>query len=247
MRKTFMDKRYRSKRSKRLHRQINGGGAIHNHGIALHRRYDRLDKKSLSCFTLHTHLATLKKLPKYAWWKQRGSQAIQNIAARIDKGSKAFFANGQARKAGKFSRRVGPPSCRKVRNAQSFTLSQAGWKLLAGHRLKIGATIDKFAKSRESEGTVKTVTITRDPLGDVSGYCSWLVEPQPIVRVMTGQSAGCDFGLTTSLTGSDGAAYQAPQPLKRSLQALAQANRRLSTKRKGSCNRRQARWHLDRV
>ena len=154
MRKTFKYKLYRSKRNKRLHRQINIGGAIHNHCIALHRRYYRLYKKSLTCFTLNNHLAKLKKLPKYAWWKQLGSQAIQGIAARIDKGYKAFFANVKARKAGKVSRRVGPPSFRKVRNAKSFTLSQAGWKLLEGNRLKIGATIYKFAKSREIDGTV---------------------------------------------------------------------------------------------
>ena len=245
MRKTFKYKLYRSKRTKRLHRQINVGGAIHNHCLALHRRYYRLYKKSLSCFTLNNHLATLKKLPKYAWWKQRGSQAIQNIAVRIDKGYKAFFANVKARKAGEVRRRVGPPSFRKVRNAKSFTLLQAGWKLLDGNRLKIGSAVYKFAKSREIEGTVKTVTIKRDPLGDLYVYFSCLVEAQPIVRLMTGQRVGFDFGLTTYLTGSDGTAYHAPQPLKRSLKDVAKANRRLSTKRKGSCNRRQARLHLD--
>ena len=247
MRKTFKYELYRSKKSKRLHRQINVGGAIHNHCIALHRRYYRLYKKSLSCFTLNNHLAKLKKLPKYAWWKQLGSQAIQDIAARIDKGYKAFFANVKARKAGKVSRRVGPPGFRKVRNAKSFTLSQCGWKLLDGNRLKIGSTIYKFAKSREIDGTVKTVTIKRDPLGDLYVYFSCLIDEQPIVRAMTGKSAGFDFGLTTYLTGSDGTEYQAPQPLRRSLKALTKANRKLSSKHKGSRNRYQARLHLDRV
>ncbi len=245
--KTFKYKLYRSKHTKRLHRQINVGGAIHNHCIALHRRYYRLYKKSLTCFTLNTHLAKLKRLPKYAWWKQLGSQAIQGIAARIDKGYKAFFANVQARKAGQSARRVGPPTFRKVSHAKSFTLSQAGWKLLEGNRLKIGATVYKFTKSREMEGTVKTVTVKRDPLGDVYVYFSCLLEPQPIVRVMTGKSAGFDFGLATYLTGSDGTEFQAPQPFKHRLKDVAQAHRRLSTKRKGSCNRRQARLHLARV
>lgn len=247
MRKTFKYKLYRSKKSQRLHRQINVGGAIHNHCIALHRRYYRLYKKSLTCFALNNHLAKLKKLAKYAWWKQLGSQAIQNIAARIDKGYQAFFANVKARKAGKVSRRVGPPTLRKVRNAKSFTLAQAGWNLLEGHRLKIGATISKFAKSRAIEGVVKTVTIKRDPLGDVYVYFSCIIAEQPIVRLTTGQSAGFDFGLTTYLTGSDGTAYLAPQPLKKSLQVLAKAHRRLTSKRTGSCNRHPARLPLDRV
>ncbi len=247
MRKTFKYKLYRSKHTKRLHRQINVGGAIHNHCIALHRRYYRVYKKSLSCFTLNTHLARLKKLPKYAWWKQLGSQAIQGIAARIDTGYKAFFANVQARKAGKISRRVGPPTFRKIRKAKSFTLTQAGWKLLGGNRLKIGTTVYKFAKSREIDGTVKTVTIKRDTLGELFVYFSCLVEEQPIVRLMTGHSAGFDFGLTTYLTGSDGTTYQAPQPLKRSLKDVGKAHRRLSRKRQGSCNRRQAQRRLARV
>ncbi len=142
---------------------------------------------------------------------------------------------------------MGPPSFRKVRSAKSFTLKQAGWKLLEGHRLKIGQTVYKFAKSREMDGTVKTVTIKRDPLGDLYVYFSCVVEPQPITRVMTGHSAGFDFGLTTYLTGSDGTMHHAPQPLQSSLKAIAQANRHLSQKKKGSCNRRQAQRHLDRV
>ncbi len=191
MPKTFKYKLYRRKRNGKLHRQIHVGGAIHNPCIALHRRYDRLYKKSLSCFTLNNHLTKLKKLPKYAWWTQLGSHAIQGIAARIDKGSKAFFAHVKARQAGKITRRVGPPTFRKVRNAKSFTLSQAGWKLRDGNRLKIGATLYRFAKSQEIDGTIKTVTIKRDPLGDVYVYFSCILDDQqPIYRVMTGHSAG---------------------------------------------------------
>lgn len=248
MRKTFMYKLYRCKRIKRLHRQINVGGAIHNHCIALHKRYYRLYKKSLSLYALINHLAKLKKLPKYAWWKQLGSQAIQGIAARIDKGYKAFFVNAKSRKAGKTTLHVGPPTFRKVRNAKSFTLTQAGWKLLEGNRLKIGSTVYKYAKFRDIDGSIKTVTIKRDPLGDLYVYFACLLdEQQPIDRVMTGKSAGFDFGLTTYLTGSDGSERHAPQPFKRSVKMIAKANRQLSRKKKDSQHRRRAKQHLARV
>lgn len=247
MRKTFQYKLYRCKRSKRLHKMIAIGGVIHNHCMALHKRYYRMYKKHLPLYQLKAHISKLKKLAKYAWWSGLGSQAIQDIVIRIDKGYQAFFQNLKDRKAKKTSRKVRPPTFRKVRNAKSFTLTQAGWKLLEGNRLKIGATVYKFAKSREIEGAIKTVTIKRDPLGDLYVYFSCLVEPQPLVRVMTGKSAGFDFGLTTSLTGNDGAEYHAPQPLKSSLKAIATANRTRECKKKGSCNRRQARRHLDRV
>ena len=247
MRKTFMYKLYRSKQSKRLHKMIAIGGVIHNHCIALHRRYYRWYKTHLSLYKLKAHITKLKHRAKYVWWAGLGSQAVQDIVIRIDKGYKAFFRNLKDRQTKKTTRKVGPPTFRKVRNAKSFTLTQAGWKFLDGNRLKIGQTIYKFAKSREIEGTVKTVTIKRDPLGDLSVYFSCLVEAPSIVRAMTGKSAGFDFGLTTFLTGSDGTAHQAPHPLKRRLKDVATAHRRLSMKRQGSCNRRQARRHLDRV
>lgn len=64
-----------------------------------------------------------KKLANYAWWSGLGSQAIQDIVIRIDKGYQAFFRNLQDRQAKKTSRKVRPPTFRKVRNAQSFTLT----------------------------------------------------------------------------------------------------------------------------
>ena len=248
MRQTFKYKLYRNKRTKRLHHLINVGGTIHNKAIALHKRYYRRYKKHLSYFQLKSHFAKLKSLPKYAWWKQLRAQVIQNILERIEKGYKAFFANVKARKAGKISRRVGPPTFRKVRNAKSFTMTQDGWKLLDGNRLKIHGTIYKYAKSREINGTIKTVTIKRDAIGDLYVYFSCILDdPQPSDRVMTGNSAGFDFGLTTYLTDSNGAEFHAPQPLKQSLKALAKANRRLSSKKKGSHNRKQALMNVARV
>jgi putative transposase len=242
-----MYKLYRSKRNRKLHRMINVGGAIHNKAIALHRRYYRMYKKYLSLHKLQAHIARLSHLPKYAWWKQLGAQAIQNILGRIDKGYQRFFQNLKGRKAGKVTQKVRPPTFRKITKAKSFTLKQDSWKLLQGNRLRIGATVYKFAKSRAIEGVVKTVTIKRDALGDLYVYFSCLLDPEPITRAMTGNSAGFDFGLTTYLTGSDGTQHQAPQPFKRGLRQIARAHRNLSRKVKGSHNRHKAQRHLARV
>ena len=119
-------------------------------------------KKYLSLYQLKAHITKLKKLPKYTWWAQLGSQAIQDIVIRIDKGYQRFFQNVKDRKAHTTTQRMGPPTFRTVRKAKSFTLTQAGWKLLGGNRLRIGSTVYKFAKSRDIEGTIKTVTIKRD-------------------------------------------------------------------------------------
>lgn len=242
-----MYKLYRSKKSKHLHRQINVGGAIHNHTIALHKRFYRLYKAYPSRATVQAHLAKLKRLPKYQWWSQLGSQAIQKIVERIDNGYQRFFQCVKEHKAGKSTLKVRPPTFRKIAKAKSFTLTQAGWKLLGGNLLRIGTVVYKFAKSRDIEGTIKTVTIKRDALGELYVYFSCLVGTKIPERVTTGKSAGFDFGLRTYLTGNDETAITAPQPFKASLRALRKANRELSTKHPGSHNRTKARAHLARV
>src|SRR5882724_3066104 len=140
MRKTFMYKLYKTKRNVRLHYQINIGGVIHNHCIALHKRYHRLYRKYLSPHRLKAHIAKLKKLTKYAWWSALGSQAIQDIIERIDKSYQRFFQHLRDRKAHKTTQKLGPPTFRAVRKAKSFTLKKAGWKLLGSNRLRIGST-----------------------------------------------------------------------------------------------------------
>jgi putative transposase len=94
-----MYKLYKAKRNARLHYEINIGGVIHNHCIALHKRYYRMYGKCLSTHYLKVHIAKLKKLPKYAWWSVLGSQAIQDIIERIDRGYQRFFQYLQDRKA----------------------------------------------------------------------------------------------------------------------------------------------------
>ena len=123
--KTYKFKLYNARRNRKLHRQINIAGAIYNHCIAVHRRYYRLFKKSLTAFSLSRHLAKLKKLPKYAHWKLVGSQAIQDISERIGRAYKLFFHNQE------HHIRSAPPSFKKIRKYKSFTLKQAGYNTQA--------------------------------------------------------------------------------------------------------------------
>ena len=95
--KAYKFKLYQLKRNRYLERTINLSGIIYNHSIALHKRYYRLYGKSLgkslNVYALMKHLTKLNKLPKYSEWNSLGSQAIQDIAQRIDKGYKLFFRN----------------------------------------------------------------------------------------------------------------------------------------------------------
>lgn len=239
--KTFAFKLYCSKRNRKLHRQINAAGLIYNHCIALHKRYYRLFSKSLNMYQLQKHLTKLKKIAKFSYLKEIGSQAVQDIAQRIDRAYKLFFRNL------KYKVRTAPPSFKKVKKYKSLTLKQAGWKLNENdHSITIGRQKYRYFKSREINGRIKTVTIKRDTLGDI--YLYFAVETnENEILARTGKSVGFDFGLKKFLTASDGNDIVSPLFFKQNANAVKKANRNLSRKTKGSNNRKKARLALARL
>ncbi len=129
---------------------------------------------------------------------------------------------------------------------KSFTLKQAGYKFLDDNRLKIGKRVFKFWKSREIEGKIKTITIKRNPLGELFIFVvTDSVDKMSVT--MTGNSAGFDFGCKVFLTVSDHTEIKSPLFLKQSLKKLKLASRNHSQKKKRSNNREKARKHLVRV
>ena len=160
--KTFCFKLYHSDHNHELMRQINAAGLIYNHCIALHKRYYRLYGKYLDKSKLQKHLVKLKKNKRFAYICEIGSQAVQDIAERIDRAYNLFWNNLKRKK------KCSPPKFRKVRRYKSFTLKQAGWKLdELRWKIRIGKKWYGYFKSRNIEGKVKTVTIKRDRVGDI--------------------------------------------------------------------------------
>ena len=104
--KTFCFKLYKAKRNRKLHRQINAAGLIYNHCIALHKRYYRLYHKSLNVYALQKHLTKLKKIPRFSYLKEIGSQAVQDITQRIDRAYQLFFRNLKQKKTKFWQERV---------------------------------------------------------------------------------------------------------------------------------------------
>ena len=109
--KTYCFKLYKAKRNKKLHKVIN---------------------------IVQKHLTKLKKIGKFSYFKEVGSQAIQDITQRIDRAYKLFFRNL------KHKIRTAPPSFKKIRKYKSFTLKQAGWKLLKGNIIEINKQKYKY-------------------------------------------------------------------------------------------------------
>lgn len=243
--KTYKFKLYRQKKNKYLHQQINIAGLIYNHCIALHRKYYRLTGKSLNKFVLMKHLTKLKKLDRYSHWNLVGSQAIQDIVDRIDKAYSLFFGNLK-RKV-----RTSPPGFKKVKRYSSFTLKQAGWKLLDNNKIRIQGKVYKFSKSRDIPAGIKTVTIKRDGLGNL--YLYFVVEEEignPLGennQAMTGNSAGFDFGLKTFLTTSDGDEIESPLYYRQAMAELKAAQQDLFRKVKFSGGWKKAKMVVTRI
>ena len=234
--KTYKFKLYQAKNNKYIHSCINASGSIYNHCIALHKRYYRMFGKHLNVYRLMKHIAKLRKGIKY--WQQVGSQAVQDICQRIEKAYQLFFKNNK--------KGTRPPNFKKTRKYKSFTLKQAGYKLLGGNRIKIGKQIYKFALSREIKGKIKTITVKRNPLGElfILVVTDFVDES---LGVVTGKIAGLDFGLKTFLTVSDGTKIESPLFFNQFRSLLRKANKNLSSKNKGSNNWHQAKNHLARV
>ena len=232
--KTLKFKLYQHKRNRHLKQTVNAAGVIYNHCIALHRRYYRMWGKHLNCNKLQSHIA--KRRSRKPFWQLVGSQAVQDICLRIEKGYQLFFAH--------HGKGVRPPGFKKVKKYKSFTLKQAGYKFLGGNRVKLGKRVYQYWNSREIEGTVKTLTIKRTPLGELFMVVVVDSVDEPVVKFETGKIAGFDFGLKTFLTVSDGSLIESPQFLKQSLNAIKRASRQHSKKVKGSVNRERARLNL---
>ena len=213
--------------------------SIYNHCLAIYKCYFRIYGKHLNKYQLQKHITKLKKMQRYAHWRIVPSQAIQDITDRIERSYQFFFAHV---KKGK----VRPPKFRKRESYSSITLKQAGYKILDGNKIKIGKNTFKYFKSRDIEGVVKTLTIKRDAIGDMYIFFSCGVEDVSPCRIMTGKSAGFDFGLKTFLTSSDGTKIDSPLFFKTGSKKIKQASRKVSTKQRGSNNRKRAKSCLAR-
>ena len=233
--KTFCFKLYHSDHNNTLTRQINIAGLLYNHCIALHRRYHRLYGKSINPNRLKIHLTKLKRTQRFAYMRKLGSQAVQDVAERIDRAYKLFWNNL------KHQIRTAPPKFRRIRHYKSFTLKQAGWKLdEAWGRIRIGKKWYGYFRSRKIEGKVKTLTVKRDATGDI--YIHLVCEVQSgQVELRTGKSVGFDFGLKTFLTGSDGHDINSPDFFRLNVKVIRTKCRKLSRKQQGSHNRERAR------
>jgi putative transposase len=183
---------------------------------------------SVSYYDQKRQLPDVKDVrPEY---RQIGSQVLQDVTKRVDRAFAAFHRV----KEGATGKKVGYPRFKSKYRYNSFTLSQAGWKLpaLDSGRLYItGMGHLKLKWSRPIEGTIKTVTIKRDAAQwYVTFSCEVEIPDAPPAQDKP--AVGIDLGLEYFATLSTGEHIENPRHYRKAQEHIAACNRRFQTKRK---------------
>ena len=239
--KTYKFKLYKSKKNKHLDDGIDIAAAIWNYCIVIHRKYYRIYGEHLFANKLKKHIAKVKKT-LHPEWQALGSQAIQDVAERVDRSYKAFFNHVKQKRHGKKS----PPHFCKRERYKSFTLKQTGYAFHADNKVTIMGREYKYCKSRSMEGEIKTLTVKRNALGEIYLIVVTRQECNDIL-LRAGKAVGMDFGLKHFLNLDDGSVIDSPQWYNASLNELRTAHRAVSRCQKGSRNRWRAIRNLERV
>ena len=158
--KAYKYKLYKDQDNKYLDQVIDLNGKLYNLCLSRHKKYYKLFKKYLNVYRLQKHLTKLKKLEKFNWISKIPSQSVQEITQRIDNGYKLFF-NNKKKKI-----KTSPPKFKSCKKYKSFVLKTAGFKLLEDNVILINKRKYRYFKSRQIEGKIKRVSISRNTLGE---------------------------------------------------------------------------------
>lgn len=200
---------------------------IYNWGLNRKSELYTKENKNISFFDLGKEVTQLKKTEDFSWLKNTHSQTLQCALRNLDNAYTNFF-----KQRGHF------PKFKKKSNKQSFQYSQ-GVKIKEDKIFlpKIGWV--KYHNSRDFEGDIKTVTVSKNPSGEY--YVSILVDnkkelpnKKPIEK---STSVGLDFGIKDLVITSDGEVFENQKHFHKMKIKLRVAQRSLARKQKGSKGR----------
>jgi len=178
-------------------------------------------------------LTALKCSVEYGWLNTIHSQVLQEPIRNLEQGYQNAFAKRAKMPTFKSRHRhirFAYPQSVRVHEIQVY-LPKIGWV--------------RFCKSRAVEGEIKRATITMQASGwYVSILCQVEVPEYESVPLHEGTTIGIDLGLRSFLVSSEGADIPAPQYYLKAQKQLAQGQRALSRKQKGS---RRCRKQADKV
>ncbi|MBE7122939.1 IS200/IS605 family element RNA-guided endonuclease TnpB [Bacillus cereus] len=188
--------------------------------------------KGLTYHSCSAELTQLKKKNDTIWLKEVDSIALQSTLKQLADAFSRFF-----------KKQNDPPRFKSKRNKiQSYTTKQTNGNIaVIGNQMKLPKIgLVKFAKSREVTGRIMSATIRRNPSGKY--FVSLLVETEAKELPKTESSVGIDMGLKNFAILSNGTTYKNPKFFRTLEKKLAEAQRILSRRAKGSSN-----WNKQRV
>src|SRR4028119_1898810 len=198
-----------------------------------------MDNQNVKLSDLYKQCAILAK--EFAWAGKLNSMARQASAERAIFAIQRFFANCKANKPGK----KGYPQFKKFTRSVEYETS--GWKLSSDKRSLtftdgFAAGTFKLVGSRDlhfyAPEEIKRVRVIRRADGYYVQFCISVERVEEVVP--TGKAVGLDVGLNHFLTDSTGATIPNPRHLRKSEKDFKRAQRKVSSKKKGSANRKKA-------
>lgn len=186
----------------------------------------------LSKFDLIKQLPELKK--EFTWISDVHSQTLQGVIERLDKGYDKFFSD--LKKGVKTSK----PKWAKKKDWKSFEFKQGNLKNTKPdlrfeqcgkfNLPKIGKI--KIFKSREVYGNIKLARVIKK----ADGWYLQIVTDYKIQKCDNQAEVGLDVGIKHFVVTSDGQFFENIKTTKKYADKLAEAQRKLSLKKKGSNN-----------
>jgi putative transposase len=169
------------------------------------------------------------------------SQVKQNISKRINDAFNHFFRRVKQKKG-----KVGFPRFKSLNKYKSITYPQNGFKLISNKKLfvsKIGTI--PIVLDRIPKGKLKTFCIKKTAIG---WFAIFSCADVPVDKIKVEDNhVGIDVGIENFATLSNGEVIANPTFLRKSQRKLNRLQRRMSRKKKGSANRRKARFKVARL
>jgi putative transposase len=215
-----------------LQRQLDCCRWVYNQALAMRKTAWEQEQKTLSRYD------TANLIPQWKaeneWLKDGHAQAMQEALTRLDLAFRAFF-----RRLKTGEKEAGYPRFRGRGRYDSFTYPQAkgNWRFLENRRVRLSKIGDvKIVLHRPLVGSVKTLTVRRDAVGNWYACFACEVEAKPLP--VNDKVVGVDLGLTTFAYMSDGTKIERQRWMKQDAKDIARLQRKKEAFAKGSQQRR---------
>ncbi len=191
--------------------------------------WNNLLQKTKEKYEKEQKFLTINEMAELVKGTELYSQTAQSVFRDLDKSLKAKI---RAKKKGQ---KWGFPRFKSFDGVKSIHYPQSGFSL--GEKLKVSSFGEiPIVRHRVIKGKIKTLTLKRESSG--KWFAIFCVEEEPQTPKMNkGPSIGLDLGLNKLATLSDGKIIENPHQFKKFEDKLAQVQRILSRRRKGSHNR----------